>query len=78
MSRQEKKNIKEKAEANRAHLSEVFDEYAQEEAPEGLKEEVFGTLDTIQLTADVFDLFTVKFGKTEGKFIEGLTGSDNE
>lgn len=67
------KKVKEQAEASREYLSEVFDNYANEKAPEALKKEVFSTLDTMQLAADLFDLFTIKFGKSEGRFLEGLT-----
>ena len=39
-------------------------------APDSLKKEVFATLDTIQLVADVTDLFTVKFTKAESQLID--------
>jgi len=44
-----------------------------EEAPKELKKEVFSTLDTIQLFADIADLFTLKFSRTELDFIDLTT-----
>jgi len=40
----------------------------KEDAPEELKEEVFQTLDTLNLVGDVVDLFTGKFVQTEASF----------
>lgn len=41
--------------------------------PEELKEEVFGTLDTLNLFADIADLFTLKFSMTEFEAISTVT-----
>lgn len=44
------------------HLETLFQASETEIiAPEELKEEVFGTLETLELVADIVDLFTVKF-----------------
>ncbi|MEM9820119.1 MAG: hypothetical protein AAF985_03575 [Bacteroidota bacterium] len=55
----------------RAALSERFGVMrVNEEAPKELKKEVFNTLDTIQLFADIADLFTIKFTRTELDFLD--------
>lgn len=52
------------------HLEELFQASEEEkEAPEVLKEEVFSTLDTLQLAADIIDLFTVKFVESNIKVL---------
>ena len=52
-------------------LEKLFQEAEPDGAlPESLKKEVFDTLDTIQLVADVADLFTVKFTKSESQLLE--------
>ena len=54
------------------HLEASFRQMQPKEpAPEQLKREVFSTLDSIQLVADVLDVFTIKFMKTEVDFIDG-------
>ncbi len=68
----------EKAKALRHHLSEQFQKVqAKEPAPEELKKSVFDTLDSLQLIADVADLFTVKFAKSESSMV-GLMSKPNE
>lgn len=53
------------------HLEEQFGQMrSSEPVPEQLKEEVFNSLDTILLVADVVDLFTVKFTQTESEFLD--------
>lgn len=55
----------------RAALESRFKELdATEKAPEALKEEVFSTLETMQLIADFTDLFTVKFSRTQLSFLD--------
>ncbi len=55
----------------RKHLEEQFGQMrSSEPAPEELKEEVFRTLDTLNLLADIVDLFTVKFSKSEAEFLD--------
>lgn len=47
-------------------LAEKFQQLGKTEVlPEELKKEVFGTLDTLNLFADIADLFTAKFTMTE-------------
>lgn len=47
-------------------LTEKFQQFGKTEVlPEELKKEVFGTLDTLNLFADIADLFTAKFTMTE-------------
>ncbi len=61
----------------RNNLHHQFAQLTSEEpAPEALKEEVFDTLDTIHLLADVMDLFTVKFGNTEAEFLDLLDSDE--
>ncbi len=61
----------------RAALETRFQEFKRDdEAPEDLKQEVFGTLATMQLVADIADLFTVKFSKTELDFLDISTRKD--
>ena len=43
------------------------------EIPSEVKKEVFNTLETFQFIADVSELFTVQFAKTELDFLDGLT-----
>lgn len=62
-----------------SNLKEQFKQFVPEEkAPEELKKEVFNSLDTINLLADVVDLFTGKFAKTESNFFELLSDSLSE
>lgn len=52
------------------NLEEKFKQLLPDEkAPEGLKEEVFSTLDTFTLLGDIVDLFTAKFTATEAEFL---------
>ena len=46
--------------------------------PEEVKKDVFNTLDTLNLIADITDLFTVKFTKTEGEFLNLLDENSKE
>ena len=58
----------------RSALTERFEAMqAEEEAPQELKKEVFNTLETIQLFADIADLFTLKFSRTELDFLDLTT-----
>ncbi|MCB0686133.1 MAG: hypothetical protein KDC53_06400 [Saprospiraceae bacterium] len=57
--------------------SEAFLEFLGGYHPEGqvpdhLKTDIFNTIDIIELTADVLDLFVVKFSQTEISFLEGF------
>lgn len=55
--------LKKKAEKN---MEEKFQQLGQNtKVPEDLRKEVFSTLDTLNLFADIADLFTVKFSMTE-------------
>lgn len=52
---------------------------SKDKAPKGLKEDVFHTLDSLNLFADFIDLFTVKFSETELIFLDALqTDEDKE
>lgn len=44
----------------------------QEPAPKELKGEVFQTLETMVLLADIFDLFTAKYTMSEMEFLEKI------
>lgn len=69
----DKDKLTEKGKELHRHLSEQFNQLkAKEPAPPALKKSVFSTLDTFQLMADVTDLFTVKFTKTEAKAMDLL------
>lgn len=57
--------------------SEAFLEFlsgyhAEGEVPEHLKSDIFTTIDVIELTADLMDLFLVKFSQAEISFLEGF------
>ncbi len=68
----------EKAKELRHHLSAQFQQVrAKEQAPEELKKSVFDTLDSLQLIADVADLFTVKFAMSESSMV-GLMSKPKE
>ena len=68
-----KENLKKEGDLLRQHLTSQFKAVKKDAAmPENLKNEVFNTLDTIQLMADVADLFTVKFTQSESQFIDLL------
>jgi len=47
-------------------------------APEDLKTEVFKSLETFQLFADVLDLFTTKYTLTELELIETATKTEEK
>ena len=40
--------------------------------PEHLKSDIFTTIDIIELTADMLDLFVIKFSQAEISFLEGF------
>ncbi|NND34961.1 MAG: hypothetical protein HKN76_20410 [Saprospiraceae bacterium] len=42
------------------------------DVPTGLKEEIFHTIDQIELTADILDLFTFEYIKTEATLLGEL------
>lgn len=56
----------------------------EKEAPAEIKKEVFKSLNSFKLFADILDLFTIKFVSTEGKFLDSMKtksdkhSSDNE
>jgi len=53
------------------NLEEQFQQLGSDQkVPEDLKEEVFGTLDSLNLFGDVLDLFTTKFSKSEANLID--------
>lgn len=55
-----------KKETPQKKLTEKLQQMGKKTAvPEDLKEEVFSTLDTLNLFADIADLFTAKFTMTE-------------
>lgn len=63
-----KKTVQEELAKKKAteNLEEQFQQLGKDtKAPEDLKKEVFSTLDTLNLFADIADLFTVKFSMTE-------------
>jgi hypothetical protein len=43
-----------------------------DDAPKELKEEVFGTIETLNFLGDLADLFTVKFSQAETLFLDIL------
>ncbi len=43
--------------------------------PQGLKQEVFNSLETLQLIADIIDLFTFQFVMSEAEFTNMLGAS---
>jgi hypothetical protein len=47
-------------------------------APEALKQEVFQTLDTLNLLGDIADLFTSKFTKVEAAFFGMIDHEEEE
>ncbi|MCP9234852.1 hypothetical protein [Lewinella sp. JB7] len=65
-------------------LEARFQQLAQEEAaarpgpPPELRQEVFRTLDLIDLMGEVGDLFTGKFGGAATEFLDLLTDPDGE
>lgn len=70
-----KDKIAERAKANKV-LEEKFKKLGKAvKAPDDLKKEVFSTLDTLNLLADIADLFTGKFAMTE---IEALGIPDDK
>lgn len=63
----------------RLHLEGLFQASEEEkEAPEILKEEVFSTLETLQLAADIIDLFTVKFVESNIKVLTRMDGAGED
>lgn len=55
-----------KKDSSQKKLTEKFQQMGKETPiPEDLKKEVFSTLDTLNLFADIADLFTAKFTMTE-------------
>lgn len=44
----------------------------QEDAPQELKKEVFGTIETLTLIGDIADLFTAKFSIAQSQFLSFL------
>ena len=72
-------NNKQKKTEIQENLEEQFQKLGSEEkAPEGLKKEVFNTLDTLQLLGDFADLFTAKFTETEATVIDIVSDPDEE
>lgn len=60
--------------ATKDNLMQQFHEMeSQVSPPPELKEEVFSTLDTLDLLVDIADLFTVKFTETEATILEAMT-----
>lgn len=52
-------------------LQDMFADFGPEDAaPEELKKEVFKTLDSINLVADMIDLFTAKFTISEAGLLD--------
>lgn len=63
----------------RSNLENQFQKLIPGEAPpDDLKEEVFNTLNSINLLADILDLFTLKFTQTEADFLDNLTDGNTE
>ncbi len=56
----------------RNNLTNVFKEYTNKEVPAELKKEVFSTLASIELAANILDLFTVKFIRSEAEFLSEI------
>lgn len=60
----------------KVNLSNVFKEYGNAELPVELKEEVFDTLERLELAAKIVDLFTVKFLQAESDIINEIIDKD--
>lgn len=72
------KNIPDNKDKLQIHLEEQFQNLkGKGKLPEEVKKDVFNTLDTLNLIADITDLFTVKFTKTESEFLD-LLSENNE
>ncbi len=68
--KKEDDKYKEQQQELHSHLKGAFQKMQPKEAaPAALKKQVFDTLDTIQLVADMADLFTVKFTQTESQLV---------
>ncbi|MBK8501652.1 MAG: hypothetical protein IPL46_05295 [Saprospiraceae bacterium] len=60
-------------------FAEIIKDYRVEgKVPDTLKEEVFKTIETIELAADILDLFTLQFARSEASFIEEFQADLNE
>lgn len=61
------------------HIEQLFQKMLPaEDAPVEVKEEVFNTLDTLNLVGDFVDLFTAKFTQAETEFLDLLSDEDSE
>lgn len=60
------------------NLTKVFQAYGKTDVPKDLKEEIFQTLDTVELMAGMMDLFTIKFAQSEIDFIETVADKTNK
>ena len=57
-------------------MIEEFKELGENhETPKEVEDEVFSTLDSMKLLADIVDLFTLKYTKTGGELIDLSTPS---
>lgn len=61
------------------HLEQLFEQMKPDEnAPKAIKDEVFSTIETIELVSDITDLFTGKFSETEGEFLDIIANGSPE
>lgn len=58
-------------------MNDIFRDFEppNPDIPQGLKQEVFNSLETLQLIADVIDLFTFQFVMSEAEFTNILGAS---
>lgn len=59
-------------EKSEAFLEFLSGYHPEGQVPEHLKKDIFSTIDVIELTADMLDLFVIKFSQAEISFLEGL------
>lgn len=69
---------KQQAEEIKDNLTKVFQQYTNTDVPEDLEDEIFSTLDTIELVAGFMDLFTIKFAQTEAELIDGISENESQ
>ena len=71
--------MKNKKKQGTTNLKELLVNYRpKEDLPPELKQEVFKTIDNIELAASVVDLFTVQFANTEIRFLNEFESEDEE
>lgn len=60
------------------HLEDMFQQMLPtDDAPDAIKNDVFNTIDTLNLVGDFVDLFTAKFTQTETEFLDLLADDED-